>query len=58
MISYKDELAVKYLENLAIEKISGYFEWRLYSICASVDFDYRLVIVFTQERTPRQTFTY
>ena len=30
-----------------------------YSICSSLDFEYRLwVIIFTQERAPRQTFTY
>ena len=30
-----------------------------YSICLSLDFEYRLrVIIFTQERAPRQTFTY
>ena len=30
-----------------------------YSICSSLDFEYRLwIIIFTQERTPRQAFTY
>ena len=30
-----------------------------YSICSSLDFEYRLsVIIFTQKRDPRQAFTY
>ena len=55
----EDELAVKYLENLEFRKSAAILNDVQYSICSSLDFEYRLwVIIFTQERAPRQTFTY
>ena len=48
---HEDELAVKYLENLAIAKICGCFEW--------CEIQHLLnALMFTQKRALRQRFTY
>ena len=57
--SVDDELAVEYLENLDVSKICVILNDVKYSICSSLDFKNRLwVIIFTQERAPRQALTY
>ena len=57
--SDEDELAIKYLENLEFWISAVILNDVKYSICSSLDFEYKLwVIMFTQERAPRQTFTY
>ena len=52
-VSWICELVVKYLENLVIEKICCYIEW-----CQIKDLLIFIlwVIIFTQEKTPRETF--
>ena len=55
--SVEDELAVKYLENLDVLKICAILNDVKCSICSSLDLENRLwVIIFAQERAPRQTF--
>ena len=57
--SGEDELAIKYLENLEFWISAVILNDVKYSICSSLDFEYKFwVIIFTQERAPQQTFTY
>ena len=49
---------IQIFRNLDVQKIWSNFEYVKYSICSSLGFEYRLLVIFTQERAPEQTFNY